>query len=154
MSAQAEGSVGPRASESGRSEYSMTLSTAKLLMLPLLVIGALYGVRNFSGEVAVLYTTDEGGAIRSTRVWVTDHGHELWIRAVDPTSTWLDNVIRRPQVQLRRGDEIDDYEATPHAERRTRINALMAEDYGWAEWLLSRIEDREQAVPVYLDPLD
>ncbi len=132
----------------------MTFSTAKLLMIPILVIGALYGIRNLSGEVATLYTTDGDGTPRSTRLWVTDHGHELWIRAVDPTSPWLDNLIRDPNVKLRRGDSIDDYRATPHTDRRTRVNALMAEDYGWAEWILSRFEDREQAVPIYLDPLD
>jgi len=131
----------------------MTISTAKFLMLPLLVLGALYGIRNFSGEVATLYTTDPEGQTHTTRVWVVDHGHELWIRSLDPTSPWLDNLIRQPDVQLRRGESITDYRATPHTERRTRVNALMAEHYGWAEWLLSRFEDRDQAVPVYLDPV-
>jgi hypothetical protein len=131
----------------------MKLSTAKFLMLPLLVLGALYAIRNFSGEVATLYTNDDEGKTYTTRIWVVDHGHEVWIRSQDPTSPWLDRLIRQPDVQLQRGESIADYRATPHTERRTRVNALMAEHYGWAEWLLSRFEDREQAVPVYLDPL-
>jgi hypothetical protein len=28
----------------------------------------------------------------------------------------------------------------------------MAERYSWAEWVLSRFEDRDEVVPVYLDP--
>ena len=43
--------------------------------------------------------------------------------------------------------------ATPLIDRRARVNALMAERYGWAEWFLSKIEGRDDAVPVYLDPL-
>lgn len=131
----------------------MKLSIAKFLMLPLLVVGGLYTIRNFSGEVATLYTTDAEGKTYTTRLWVVDHGHEIWIRSLDPTSPWLDRLVRQPDVQLRRGESLADYRATPFANRRTRINALMAEQYGWAEWLLSRFEDREQAVPVFLDPL-
>jgi len=131
----------------------MNVSTAKFLMLPLLVVGALFGIRNYSGEVAVLYTTDADGKTYTTRIWVVDHGHELWIRSLDPTSPWLDRLIQRPDVQLRRGGTLADYRATPHTERRARVNDLMAERYSWAEWILSRFEDRDHVVPVYLDPL-
>ena len=131
----------------------MNLTTAKFLMIPILIVGALYAIRNFTGEVATLYTTDGEGKTYTTRIWVVDHGHQIWVRSLDPTSPWLDRLIRQPDVQLRRGESIADYRATPLANRRTRINALMAEHYGWAEWILSRIEDRDDAVPVYLDPL-
>lgn len=132
----------------------MNLTTAKLLMIPLLIVGALFGIRNFSGEVATLYTNDAEGQTHTTRIWVVDHGHETWIRSLDPTSPWLDRLISRPEVQLRRGGAIAAYRATPFTHRRARVNALMVEHYGWAEWVLSRIEDRDEAVPVYLDPLD
>ncbi len=130
----------------------MNQSTAKFLMIPLLAMSALYGLRNFSGEVATLYTTDGGGKTHTTRVWVVDHGHELWIRAMDPTSSWYDRLINHPDVKLRRGTTIADYRSTPSEARRPRINALMAEEYGWAEWLLAKIEDREVAIPIYLEP--
>jgi len=131
----------------------MNLSTAKFLMIPILIVAALYGIRNFTGEVATLYTTDGDGRTRTTRVWVVDHGHELWIRSVDPTSHWLDRLIKQPDVQLRRGGSIAEFHATPHTERQVRINALMAERYGWAEWILAKVEGHDEAVPVYLDPL-
>ena len=131
----------------------MNITTAKFLMIPVLIVAALYGIRNFTGEVVTLYTTDGEGKTYSSRIWVVDHGHQVWVRSLDPTSPWLDRLIRRPDVQLRRGESIADYRATPFANRRARINALMAERYGWAEWILSRIEDRDEAIPVYLDPL-
>ncbi len=131
----------------------MNITTAKFLMIPVLIVGALFGIRNFAGEVATLYTNDTEGQTHTTRIWVVDHGHETWIRSLDPMSSWLDHLINQPDVQLRRNGSIADYRATPLANRRTRVNALMAEQYGWAEWILSRIEDRDEAVPVFLDPL-
>jgi len=131
----------------------MNQTTAKFLMIPVLIASALFGIRNFTGEVAVLYTSDGEGKGHTTRIWVVDHGHQTWIRSLDPTSSWLDNLINQPDVRLRRGESIADYRATPLNNRRSRINALMAERYGWAEWVLAKMEDRELSVPVYLDPL-
>ncbi|MBW2493310.1 MAG: hypothetical protein JRE43_01050 [Deltaproteobacteria bacterium] len=131
----------------------MSLSTLKLLMIPILIVGGLWAIRNFTGEVATLYTSDAAGQTYTTRIWVVDHGHETWIRSLDPTSPWLDRIVNQPDVQLRRGKTIANFRATPHADRRARINALMAQRYGWAEWFLSRIETRDAAVPVYLDPV-
>jgi len=131
----------------------MTLTSAKFLMIPVLVFGALFGIRNFTGEVATLYTNDGEGQAHTTRVWVVDLGHETWIRSLDPASPWLDRLVNHPEVQLRRSGSIADYRATPLVNRRERVNALMAERYGWAEWILSRVEDRDEAVPIFLDPL-
>jgi hypothetical protein len=131
----------------------MNVTTLKFLMIPLLIFGALFGVRNFTGEVATLYTSDGMGERLSSRVWVVDHGHELWIRSLDPMSGWLDHIINHPDVQLERAGAIANFRATPHTGRKTRVNALMAERYGWAEWVLAKIEDRDDAVPVYLDPV-
>ena len=131
----------------------MNMTTAKLLMIPVLIVSGLYAIRNFTGEVAMLYTTDGEGKTHSSRIWVVDHGHHIWVRSLDPTSPWLDRLINHPEVKLLRGGAITAYHATPFTHRRARINALMAERYGWVEWFLSRIEDRDDAVPVYLDPL-
>ncbi len=131
----------------------MNITTAKFLMIPVLIVGVLHGIRNFTGEVATLYTNDAAGQTHTTRIWVVDHGHQTWIRSLDPTSPWLDRLIGQPEVQLRRGESTAAYRATPLTNRRARINALMAEHYGWAEWVLSRVEDRDEVVPVYLDPL-
>ncbi len=130
----------------------MNQSTAKLLMFAFFIVCALYGIRSFGGEVATLHTTDAEGKTYTTPIWVIDHGQQIWIRSLDPTSAWLDRLIKHPEVRLQRGDALTAYRATPFAHRRARINALMTERYGWAEWILAKIEDRDQAVPVYLDP--
>ena len=76
----------------------------------------------------------------------------MWIRARNPTSPWLDRLIKHPSVELRRGEVMTTYKATPLMHRRERVNAFMAERYGWAEWVLTQVEDRSTAVPIYLDP--
>ncbi len=122
-------------------------------ILLLLVAGAgFYATRNYGGEVAVLYTTDSYGHAYRTNVWVVGNESNLWIRATTPTSPWLDRIINNPDVELRRGKILKSYKATPSTNRRDRVNATMAETYGWAEWLLAKVEDRSEAVPVYLDP--
>jgi len=131
----------------------MNQSTAKLLLLPLIAWSLLYSIRNYTGEVVTLYTFDSEGASHATRIWIVEHGHELWVRSIDPTSAWLDNVVNHPRVELKRAGAIASYRATPYVDRRARINALMAEHYGWADWILSKIEDRDEAVPIFLDPL-
>jgi hypothetical protein len=131
----------------------MNKTTAKFLMIPLVVVCALYGIRNYTGEVATLYTTDGVGKIHTSSIWVIDHGHEIWIRSLDPTSLWLDRLISHPEVKLLRGGALTAFHATPFTHRRERVNALMAERYGWADWFLAKIEGRDDAVPVYLDPL-
>lgn len=126
--------------------------TLLVVILPLLAAAGLYGARNLGGEVATLYSDDASGRTFHSPVWVIESGHELWIRSVRPTTAWLDRIINQPTIELLRGAELKTYHATPLAHRRSRINALMAERYGWAEWLLAKVEDREQAIPVYLDP--
>ncbi len=131
----------------------MNLTTAKLLLIPLVIMGAMYSIRNYTGEVVTLYTTDGEGKTYTSRIWVVDHGPQIWVRSLDPTSPWLDRLIGHPEVKLLRGGAITAYHATPFTHRRERVNALMAERYGWADWFLSKIEGRDEAVPVYLDPL-
>ena len=123
-----------------------------IILLPILFAVGMSGVRNYVGEVATLYTTDAGGRTFTTKLWVVDQNHKIWVRSLRPESPWLDRVVRQPKVQLERGGAIKNYRATPLAHRREPINALMAERYGCADWLLARFENRDDAVPVYLDP--
>ena len=123
-----------------------------IVVLPMLFWLSLYGARNYTGEVATLYTTDAGDRTFTTQLWVVEHGHKVWIRSLQPTSPWLDRVIQRPKVQLERGGAVKSYRATPLAHRRPQINGLMAQHYGWADWLLAKFESRDEAIPIYLDP--
>jgi len=120
----------------------------------LLVGGAavLFAARNYGGEVATLYTTDGTGRTFQSSVWVVDKGPQVWLRATSPTSPWLDRIVNHPEVELLRGESLKTFRATPLVHRRERINADMAQAYGWAEWVLAKVEDRSEAVPVFLDP--
>jgi hypothetical protein len=123
-----------------------------IIILPLLFAVGTAGVRNFVGEVATLYTTDAGDRAFTTKLWVVEHNHKVWIRSLRPESKWLDRVAKQPKIQLERSGAIKSYRATVLAHRREPVNAMMAEQYGWADWLLGKFEARNQAVPIYLDP--
>ena len=77
------------------------------------------GARTFGGEVATPYTTDNSGKTHRTRLWVVGDGTNVWIRSTAPTSPWLDRLINHPKVELRRGDVLTSYKATPATHRRT-----------------------------------
>jgi hypothetical protein len=123
-----------------------------MIMLPIIASVLFYGARNFSGEVATLYTMDSSGRTFETQLWIVDEGHKVWIRSLRPTNPWLDRLIDQPNVKLQRGDVLAEFRASPVTHRRSRVNALIAARYGWADWLLSKVEDRSEAVPIYLDP--
>ena len=124
----------------------------RVIIIVLLAFAALYAIRNHGGEVAVLYTSDDDGHAYRTDLWVVGDDSSVWIRAATPTSPWLDRIVNNPEVELRRGNILTSYKATPSTQKRARVNANMAEAYGWAEWMLAKVEDRSEAVPVYLDP--
>ena len=130
----------------------MKYLTVRVILLLLVGAAGLYAARNYGGEVAVLYTTDSHGQSYRTNLWVIGQDTSVWIRATSPSSLWLDRIINNPEVELRRGQILTSYKATPLTHRRSRVNSYMAETYGWAEWLLAQVEDRSEAVPVYLEP--
>ncbi len=124
----------------------------RVMLLVLVAAGGLQVARSYGGEVAVLYTTDSSGHRYRTNLWVVAGESTVWIRSTTPNSPWLDRIINNPKVELRRGEILKSYTATPLTHRRSRVNSYMADTYGWAEWLLAKVEDRSQAVPVFLDP--
>lgn len=130
----------------------MRYLTVRVILILLVAVTGLYAARNYGGEVAVLYTTDTHGRSYRTNLWVIGQDSNVWIRATSASSLWLDRIINNPDVELRRGQILTSYKATPLTHRRSRVNANMAETYGWAEWLLAKVENRSEAVPVYLDP--
>jgi hypothetical protein len=123
-----------------------------MVALVLLAATSMFSARNYSGEVATLYTTDRDGRVFETQLWVLEDHHELWIRSNRATSQWLDRLIQNPEIQLSRDGVVKNYIATPLAHRRAHINALSVERYGWAEWILTNFENRDETVPVFLDP--
>ncbi len=77
------------------------------VILPILFWVVTFSARNLGGEVAVLYTSD-GTRTFQSNVWFIEDGTDMWVRANQPNSQWLDRVINHPDVQLRRGELIAD----------------------------------------------
>ena len=89
---------------------------------------------------------------------MVDHGHELWIRSLNPTSPWLDRLIKQPDVEASQSaNSIAEFRATPFAtpsgayeDQRPDGRALRLGGVRSSH----KFEDRDEVVPVYLDPSD
>lgn len=126
---------------------------ALVLVLALLATGVL-GLSE-SGEVVVLETSNADGSARRTRLWIVDADGHAWLRAGQPGSPWLANLLARPEVSLERGDATARYRAVPvsDAAALARLHALMAEKYGLADRVTGLMRDASASTPIRLDPL-
>ena len=104
-----------------------------------------------SGEVVVLRSSGPAGERRETRLWVVDREGEVWLRAGHDGSSWYRSLLRSPEVEVERGDEILAVRAVPVPEQRDAINALMSEKYGWADSYIGFFFSRDRAIPIRLD---
>ena len=108
---------------------------------------------DFGGEVVKLTTSTDGGARHTTKLWVVDDHDQVWVRAGTPSAEWFGRLKARPRVSLERNGESSDYRAVVVPKQRERINRLMAERYGWADWLIGVTRDLDETTPVRLDPI-
>ena len=107
---------------------------------------------DLGGEVVKITTYN---AIRNpftTKVWVVDQGHTLWIRAGSPSAGWYERLVEFPGIDLERNGRVTRYRAIPVPQATPGINALMAAKYGWADWLIGLVRNRDNAMAVRLDP--
>ena len=127
-------------------------------LIQLLVAAALaFGVAlllagQLGGEVVKLTTTDEVGAQYTTSLWIVDDGRTLWLRAGNPNSAWFNRLPTRPDVELERAGRLTKYRAIPAKDATPGINSLMAQKYGWADWLIALVVNHDNSVAVRLDP--
>jgi hypothetical protein len=127
------------------------LFLAGILALALVIVATQY-VASESGEVVVLHTRDEAGAVHETRLWVVDHDGSAWLRAGNPSGGWFPRLSAQPNVTLIRGSEALAFQAVPTPEARDTINDLMHEKYGWADSYISFFFPRAKKIPVRLLP--
>jgi hypothetical protein len=104
-------------------------------------------------EVALLRTFDSDGTVHETKLWVVDDGGSVWVRVARPQRRWLRRIEREPRVTLVRHGVARGYRATAvrDLEARARVDRLMAEKYGRADWWYGLLV-RSQPIPVRLDP--
>jgi len=119
-----------------------------------LFMGAVALAGDLGGEVVILTTSTEGGnRDQMTKLWIVDDHGQMWIRAGQPNSSWFLQLQAEPQVRLERGGETSRYRAVVVPKQRERINRLMAERYGWADWLIGVVRTAEETQPIRLDPI-
>lgn len=125
-----------------------------MLAIGLLIGGALAGAMLIDeGEVVTLYTSGPDGDQYETQLWVIEEGGELYVRAHYRGAKWLERLLERPEVELRRGESYCSFRAgaVDDPEVRRAVNRAMAAKYGLADRLASIVWDPERSVPVHLD---
>jgi hypothetical protein len=127
-------------------------------LFTILLLGALaFGVAvllagDLGGEVVKITTYDGIGTPFTTKVWIVQEGPTLWIRAGSPNAEWYQRLVQRPGIQVERNGRVTHYRPIPVKEATPGVNALMAAKYGWADWLIGLVRNRDNAVAVRLDP--
>ncbi|HYB12197.1 MAG TPA: hypothetical protein VEG67_01930 [Myxococcota bacterium] len=123
------------------------------LTVALVVFVTAFGIDE--GEVVNLSTVDSSGAQFETQLWIIEQGGQLYLRAGRPAARWLARLRAHPEVKIERAGTTQRYRAVPLEDPSTReaVNRGMAEKYGQADRLIGRIFDRDQTVPIRLEPL-
>jgi len=123
------------------------------LTVALVVFVTAFGIDE--GEVVNLSTVDSSGAQFETQLWIIEQGGQLYLRAGRPAARWLARLRAHPEVRVERAGTTKTYRAVPVEDPATReaVNRGMAEKYGQADSLIGRIFDRNQTVPIRLEPL-
>jgi hypothetical protein len=103
-----------------------------------------------SGEVVIVTTVDSEGRPHDTRLWIVDHDGVGWLRAGGDIAGWYQRLIETPAIVVERGEEKVAYVAQPQLWQRETINGLMLEKYGWAEWYIGLVFNRDRSVPIRL----
>jgi len=119
-----------------------------------IVFVAMFAAGELGGEVVKLTTRSAGGSSFETPLWIVEDEGSLWLRAVNPASSWLTRVRAESRVTLERAGQSSEYHAEVVAGRSEQINRKMADAYGWADRLLGGMRDAGQAVAIRLVPLD
>ena len=122
--------------------------------LVVIAVGGIYALSEFGEEVVTVRSTNAAGEQRSTRLWIVEDSGFAWLRVGQPGSRWHQDLLARPVVEVVRGGETQTYRAVPveTPEARQRINQLIAEKYGLAETVISRMHDESTVVPIRLEP--
>ena len=124
-----------------------------ILMVIAIVVFGLQVIASETGEVVVLYTAEHGEE-SATRLWVVEHGGNLWLRSGGGgESGWLQRVSAEPQVALERDGVRRSYTATLEPDMAARINQLMQTKYGWRDDVVALLAgSRDDAVAIRLVP--
>jgi len=133
----------------------LLIALGVLVLLPALFFGMIGIASELGGEVIVLRTLDAEGAPVETRLWRVEHEGARYLRG-GADSGWFVRLQAQPEVEVDDDAGSARYRAVPlpgDAAMRDRLNALMAEKYGFADRLIDLMRDPEAVIPIRLDPI-
>lgn len=104
-------------------------------------------------EVVVVHTRAADGRPHTTRTWIADADGAGWIEAANPERPFLHDLARDPALELERRGGMLRCRAgiVPNPDGHTRIRALLAARYGWADRWIALLADTRRSVAVRLD---
>ena len=107
------------------------------------------------GEVATLVTFDSREHAFDTDLWIVDIEGRAYVRAADPETDWLERLLARPEVQLRRNGMVSRVRGVPSDDPAVReaVDRAMRRKYGSVDRVLAWVRDCSRCVPVWLEPL-
>ena len=107
------------------------------------------------GEVATLVTFDSREHAIDTDLWIVDVGDRTYVRAADSETDWLERLLARPEVELRRHGMVSRVRGVPSDDPAVReaVNRAMRRKYGAVDRVVAWVRDRSRCVPVWLAPL-
>ena len=106
-----------------------------------------------SVEVVILTTHDRSGIAYQTRLWILDDGSTLWLRAATSGCIWYERLLSDPHVRVERNGRARAFVAEPDQSPRitARVNFLMREKYGWADWIFRGVQLGFTPIPIRLE---
>jgi hypothetical protein len=121
------------------------------ILVGVLVIGSLL---IDEGEVVTVTTRDAEGQAFETQLWIVQVDGKGYLRANSPRSAWLARARLESAIELQRGATVGPWRIVPEndPERRRRVNQAMAEKYSLSDRLLVLLFDRDEMVPLRLEP--
>lgn len=116
-------------------------------------VGFVFVASEWGGEVVKLHTSDAEGRQHVTHLWIVEDEGALWLRDGQAESGWVERLRQNARAELEREGERRPVQAVFVAEKRERINQLMAERYGWVDAVISVMRDPETTRAIRLDPV-
>ncbi len=111
------------------------------------------GLSEIGGEVVTLTKPLESGEQQTVRLWIVDQGGSAWLEHGDPSSFWIRNLSKDPQLTVERNGKTKIYQAMADPDSHELVHKLLRDKYGAIDAvirLLGGEADRCPGVPVRL----
>jgi hypothetical protein len=132
----------------------------KTVLIVAAVLAAAFGAITWwaleAGGVAVIETRTPEGTTRSTHVWYTQPGEELWLEAGTPENPWFQDIRRHALLGFSADGRSARYVARPVEDPsgHERIRSLIREKYGIRDEWVGLVVDTSRSVAVRLVPAE